>query len=60
MEFVLADPSYTVRKERKDDHVDYDAFGSDNMKEMVRAMGNVMKTEAHGNVYSLALQLILW
>lgn len=55
MYFVLAIPLYSVGKPREDDHADYDVFGSHAMKDVAKALREVIKPEAYGHLYCSAL-----
>lgn len=59
MDFVLADLPYNVRKDRMDDHVQYDVFGSKDMKGMRKVLEKVMRLRASGHVFRSLLQFLL-
>lgn len=59
MDIFLADAPYNVRKDQKDDHVEYDVLGSNDMKNVAKVLGDAMKAEAHGHVFCSTLQLFL-
>lgn len=47
-----------VRMDQKDDHVAYDLFGSNNMKDIAKHMGEVMKPGAQRHVFVLLYDLL--
>lgn len=52
-DFVPADYPYKIRK---DDHVEYDDFSTNNMKDMTMVLGDVKKSRAYGHVVFSAQQ----
>lgn len=53
--FVLGDPPYNLRRDQADDHVEYDVFGSVDMKYMAKFLAEAMKPAAHEHVLCSAL-----
>lgn len=47
---VLNGPLYKVRRDRKDDHVEYDVFRLSNMNNLKNAIRDVIKTGARSSV----------
>lgn len=56
MEFALVDALYDVQRDRNDDHANYGVCGSSDMKDMSRAMGDVMRPGVHRHVLHSILQ----
>lgn len=57
MAFVLADPTYSVRIKQTDEHVDYDDFRSNDMKDRPKVPEDVMKPGSHEHVFCFAIQI---
>lgn len=59
VDFVFPNPCHNIQKERSDDHVQYDVFGSKDMKGMTKVLGDNMKRGAGGHVLRSAIQFAL-
>lgn len=46
IDFVLCEPLYKVGRERKEDRVQYDVFGSTDMKDVAKVLRKVIKPGA--------------
>lgn len=57
---ALAESLHKVWKDQNDDHVNYDAFESNDMKDMVNILEDVVKPEAHVRMCCSALQFSFW
>lgn len=54
-DFVLAVPPYNVRRDRADDHAEYDLFGSNLFQDVVKALEDVKRLRAHAHLFCSAL-----
>lgn len=49
--FVLASPPYNVQTDRKAENKEYDVFDSNDMKDMTKMLGDVIKPKAHRHAF---------
>lgn len=56
MDFVLYDPPYTVQKDQDDDHAKYNVLISNDLLNLSKVLGDLMKLGTHGHVFCSALQ----
>lgn len=59
VDIVMADPLYTLRRDRKDGPSEDDVFGLDDMKDMAKVREDVIKPATHGHLFCSALQFAL-
>lgn len=59
VDFVLAASQYNVQRDRKGHQADYNGVGANNMKDMNKTLGDMMKTVANGDVFCSLLQFSL-
>lgn len=52
---VLDEPIYNMRRNRNDDHADYDVVGLSDMKEMIKVLRDLMKPEFPTQVFCFTL-----
>lgn len=55
MDFFLADAPYSIRKDGKNDHMDYYEVGSNVMKDIARILQNIINPGAYAYVFCSAL-----
>lgn len=60
MVIVLAKRSLKVRRDKSDDHAVHDVFGANDMKNVVKVLGVVMKLGAHALVLCSSLYFAAW
>lgn len=48
VDFVPSDPPYELRITRKNEHAEYDVFGPNDIKDMTKFLGDLMRPEAQG------------
>lgn len=59
MDFVLAEALNNIQRDQNDDHSMYDLFGSKDIKDVTKVLGDTMKPEALEHVFCISLQLVL-
>lgn len=59
VEFVLVDPPYNVQRNQNDAHAAYNVFGLNEMTDMTKVLGDVMKTGADEHVFCSTQQFAL-
>lgn len=60
VDFVLADYTYNIRRNRNDRNSDHDSFLLQDVMEMDKILGDFMKPRAHGHVLCSSLQSANW
>lgn len=60
VDYVSKNSPYNVRNDRKGSHVDYNAFVLNDMKDIVKVLGDFMKPGVHEHVFYSALQFFLF
>lgn len=60
VDFVLIDQLYNVPTNRKNEHADYDVFGSNDLKNVAKVLGDLIKLGASRHVFCFVLQITLW
>lgn len=55
VKLLLANPPYSLRMDRDDPHAKYNVLKSNDIKEMVKTLEDVMKLGVHVNVFCYAL-----
>lgn len=59
LDFVLADPPYNVRNDRKSDHAEYDVLTLSDKRDRPTIFGDIVKPVARGHVFCSSLQVSL-
>lgn len=53
----LIDVSYNGKRDQNNDHADYDTFGENDMIDLAKVLGDLIKSKGHAYVFCFALQL---
>lgn len=58
--FVLASLSYNLQRHGNDDHARYGVFGSIEIRNMAKILGDVTKPEAHRHLICFVMNVAVW